>query len=71
MKITICNFWGKNEREELFQCGDFLELEWNQLLLAKKNPRGANNSAHLCLLLINQFFSQINTAKGVLSNDEF
>ena len=40
---------------------------------------GANNSAYLCLLLIiqflsglcNIFFSQINSAVGVLPNDEF
>ena len=46
---------------------------------AKENRRWANNSAHLCLLLIiqflsrlcNTFFSQINSAEGVLPDDEF
>ena len=59
-----------------------LVIDW-----AKEEPKmgqrrtkdGANNSAYLCLLLIiqflsrlcNIFFSQINSAEGVLPNDEF
>ena len=52
-----------------------LVIDW-----AKEEPKdGANNSAYLCLLLIiqflsrlcNIFFSQINSAEGVLHNDEF
>ena len=48
--------------------------------LVKEEPkRWANNSAYLCLLLIiqflsrscNIFFSQINSAEGVLPNDDF
>ena len=56
---------------EVFQT---YKLEWNCLLLTgpKKNQR------YLCLLLIIQFlsqlcniFSKINSAEGVLPNDEF
>ena len=52
-----------------------LVIDW-----AKEEPKmGQNNSAYLCLLLIiqflsrlcNIFFSQINSAEGVLPNDEF
>ena len=53
-----------------------LVIDW---LGQRRTKDGAINSAYLCLLLIiqflsrlcNIFFSQINSAKGVLPNDEF
>ena len=72
-----------NEREVFFQCGGFFDRQIGMEPLvidwAKKKQRWRKNSAYLCLLLIiqflrrlcNIFFSQINSAEGVLSNDEF
>ena len=61
----------------------FRHANWNGTtcywLGLRRTKDGANNSAYLCLLLIiqflsqlcNIFFSQINSAEGVLPNDEF
>ena len=60
----------------------FRHANWNgttcYCLGQRRTKDGTNNSAYLCLLLIIQFisryanfFSQINSAEGVLPNDEF
>ena len=62
MNIIVNNLPDKG-KEELFQCGGFLDMqiEWNHLLLTgpNKNQDGANNSSYLCLLLIIQFLSRL------------
>ena len=60
----------------------FKHANWNATtcysLGQRRSKDGENNLAYLCLLLIIQFlsrlcniFSQINSAEGVLHNDEF
>ena len=60
----------------------FIHANWNGtacLDWAKEEPKMGQILRHLCLLLIiqflsrlcNIFFSQINSAEGVLPNDEF
>ena len=67
-----------NERETLFQCEGFLDMQIGMELLvidwAKEEPKMAkiiqfNNSIFKSIM--QYFFSQINSAEGVLPNDEF
>ena len=56
-----------------------MQIGMEPLVTERRTKDGSNNLAYLCSLLIiqflsrlcNIFFSQINSAEGVLPNDEF
>ena len=71
MKGRVIPMW------RFFRHANWKIANWNGT--QRRTKDGANNSAYLCLLLIiqflsrlcNIFFSQINSAEGVLLNGEF
>ena len=83
MNIIVNNLQDKWKGSVIPMWRFFRHANWNastcNWLGQRTTKDGSNNSAHLCLLLIiqflcrlcNIFFSQINSAEGVLPNDKF